>query len=178
MTPAQQLEYAQQALDSGDAAAIAAAYEAIAAAATANPADAALQYSAAQLALELSGVGDVFTSGAGTVDPLAISSQIFAGIDLPLLGQAGDYLLAASAGQANLSSTDYLVGAVGLLISGAPAPADPAAAPDIVATLDQNANLGHAQDFLAAGIAELPVDDPARAILQSLLDTIQPGSTP
>ncbi len=184
----QQVAYAEQALESGDTDAMAAVYDAIAAAATADPENADLSYTAAQLALELSGVGDVFSTllgslgsgGAGSLDPLAISDAAFAGLDLTLLGQAGVYLLAADSATppAELTATDYLVGAVGLLIAGAPVVPDSTTAPDIVATIDENPNLADAEAFLEAGVAALPEGDPARDVLQSLIDALQGGGVP
>lgn len=181
----QQVEFAREALRSGDGDAMGAVYDAIAAAATADPENADLQYMAAQLALELSGVGDVFSSllstlaagGEGDIDPLAISDELFANLDITMLGEAGAYLLAANSATtpADLTATDYLVGAVGLLIAGATVTAGETTAPDILGTIDQNDNLADAEAFLQAGVDELPADDPARAVLQSLIDALQGG---
>jgi hypothetical protein len=185
LSATQQVEFAREALQSGDAAAMGAVYDSIATAATADPENAGLQYTAAQLALELSGVGDVFSTLLGTlgagggegIDPFALSDELFASLNLTRLGEAGVYLLAAdsAATPADLSATDYLVGAVGLLIAGAPVLPDSTTAPDIVATIDQNDNLDSAEQFLQAGVDELPADDPARAVLQSLIDALNGG---
>jgi len=181
---AQQVEYALLAIEGGDEEAVAEAYDIISVAADADAEDAELQYTAAQLALDLSGVDQVFSDALATLaggdggDALAVSDEVFAALDLGMLADAGEYLLAADSAEvpADLTATDYLIGAVGLLIAGAPVdPASSDAAPDIVATVADNANLDEAEAFLVAGIGELPADDPARAILQALLDSLQGG---
>jgi hypothetical protein len=186
MTVGQQLQYADQALGSGDAAAVQAAYDAISAAANdpANLANPEVQYTAAQLALELSGVSSVFDSlmsglgsGTGTADPLSLSAATFANIDITMLGNAGTYLQNSATAGASLTATDFLIGAVGLLVTGAPTPPDATTAPDI---LNGNSHAAAAEAFLAAGVAELatqvPPGDPGLALLQALLDSLPAGS--
>lgn len=169
MTTAQQLEFAQSALGSGDAEALAEAYDAIAAAAAENPDDPELQYLAGQLALEMSGVGDVFEGLLGSGGDLTIDESAWEGINQDLLADAGTYMQNADALDADLTATDYLVGAVGLLVAGADAGSD------VVDTVGTNENQDEAIDFLNKGIDELTAadpDDPAIDVLQTLLDSI------
>lgn len=174
LSAAQQVSFAQEALASGDSAAVAAAYETIAAQAEANPNDPAIQYLAGQLALEVSGVGAVFDSllagvGGGGGDLLDIDPAMLSGINQDVLGQAGAYLLAADSLDADLTSTDYLVGAVGLMVAGTPDGGD------VVGSAADNPNADAAAAFLAAGVDELPEGDPAAAVLLGVLLAFEGG---
>ena len=167
LSEAQQLEYAQTALESGDAEAIQAAYDAIREAALSSD-DPLLQYTAAQLALELSGVGDVFTGLLGSLGEgdaaggLELSADVFAALDMDLLAEAAGLLEGAEADGASLTATDYFVGAVGLVVAGA-------GSEDILADIENNPNLDRAEDFLSEGVNLLEEDDPARGILEEFL---------
>ena len=177
MTTEQKLTYADEALASGDPAALASAYDTIAVEAAAHPDDPDIQYTAAQLALQISGVGTVLDSfltslGDPSAAPLTITADTFASIDRGTLADAGAYLVDAEAAGANLTATDYLVGAVALVVADS-------SSSDVLGTIDPlSPNVVQAEAFLAAGIAELPADDPAVAILQSLLDSFQAGGVP
>lgn len=169
LSVAQQVEFAASALGSGDAEALAEAYAAIEAAAAADPLDPDLQYLAAQLALEMSGVGGVFETLLAGGGDLVIDATVWEGINQDLLADAGLYLQTADTLDADLTSTDYLVGAVGLLVAGA------VAGTDVVATAGDNENQDEAVNFLSLGIAELTAadpSDPAIDILQALLDSV------
>ena len=163
----QQVGFAEEALASGDADALRAAYDALVVTA-ATSTDPDVQYTAAQLALELSGVSDVFTSllgrlgGGGGDDALATAATAYESIDVSLLSAAADYLDAAESGGADLTATDYFVGGVGLIIAGAEGE-------DPFADLDANPNAERAEEFLTKGADELAEGDPARELIESFL---------
>ena len=120
MTPGQRLTYAQDALASGDTAAMKSAYDAIK-----NDTSAAAEYTTAQLGIELSGVPTVLRDLAN--DPSTISSQLNTidafitshNLDPVLMVAAAGQLQNALAGGATLSTMDYAMGAMGLLLGDA-----------------------------------------------------------
>jgi hypothetical protein len=122
MTPAQRLTYAQDALASGDTAAMTEAYEAIL-----NDPGADAQYTAAQLGIELSGVPDLLVEIAG--DPSTVTAQLDTinafitehNLDPNFMVAAANQLIAAEALGATLTTMDRAMGAMGLMLGGAQA---------------------------------------------------------
>lgn len=164
----QQLAWAEEALASGDPEALQDAYDALLETASTS-ADPAVQYTTAQLALELSGVGDVFTSLLGGLtqeeeSPFSSATEALAAVDVELLTVAADFLDAAEAGGADLTATDYFVGGVGLIVAGA-------GGEDPLESLDTNPNVERAEEFLIAGAEKLAEDDPARLLIESFLSS-------
>ena len=123
MTPAQRLTYAQDALASGNTADMKAAYDAIM-----NDSGASAQYTTAQLGIQLSGVPQVLVQIAA--DPSTLSTggnalntvQDFItshGLDPTYMVAAAAQLAAAQAAGATLSTMDYAMGAMGILLGAA-----------------------------------------------------------
>ena len=117
MTPAQRLTYAQDALASGNTAAMKTAYDAIV-----NDTSAAAQYTAAQLGIELSGVPTVLRDAAGNTSNLTndldtINTFITAhNLDPNYMVAAAAQLSAAKAAGATLSDMDCAMGAMGIIL--------------------------------------------------------------
>lgn len=119
MTPAEQITYAQDALASGDTAAMKTAYEAIK-----DQTGTTASYTAAQLAVEISGVPQLIVSAIS--DPSIISggatdvnSYLAAHPDIQ-----PDYLIAAalkldSMPNSDLTPMDYVYGGLGLVLDAA-----------------------------------------------------------
>jgi hypothetical protein len=120
MTPAQRITYAQDALASGDTAAMTAAYQAIM-----NDPSADAQYTVAQLGIELSGVPDLLVKIAG--DPSTVTTQLNSintfitdnHLDPNFMVAAAGQLIAAAAAGATLTTMDRAMGAMGLMLGGA-----------------------------------------------------------
>jgi len=168
LTADQQLAWAEEALASGDVEAVRDAYDALVVTASMST-DPAVQYTTAQLALELSGVGEVFSSLLGGLtqegeSPFSSAAEALEAVDVGLLTAAADYLDAAQSGGADLTATDYFVGGVGLIVAGA-------GGEDPLENLEENPNIDRADDFLNAGVAELEEDDPARLLIESFLSS-------
>jgi len=178
MTAEQKLSFAEQALASGDDAVVEKAYEAVAAEAAKpdNIDDPEIQYTAAQLALEVSGVSEVFDSvlgslaGGGSVDISAATLDLID--DEAALANAGDFLVNADGAGADLSASDYLVGAIALVVS------DPSTDVDAGTVDETSPDVIQAVDFITQAIAELPADDPTVDFLQSFVDAFQAGDLP
>ncbi len=123
LTPAQRLQAARDALQSGDAAAMKAAYDAIKGDKS-NDAS----YTAAQLGIELSGIGGLITnvlngtvSLATTPGNNSIGNYVTAtaGVDPSYLKDAGTRLSTLSNASYPLTTNDRLMGAVGLALNAA-----------------------------------------------------------
>jgi len=120
MTPAQRLTYAQDALASGNTADMKAAYDAII-----NDSGASAQYTTAQLGIQLSGVPQVLVQIAA--DPSSVTSQLNTidafitshGLDPTYMVAAAAQLAAAQAAGATLSTMDYAMGSMGMLLGDA-----------------------------------------------------------
>jgi hypothetical protein len=117
MTPAQRLTYAQDALASGDTAAMKSAYDAIK-----NDTSAGAQYTAAQLGIELSGVPTLLVKVAS--DPSTVTAQLNTintfitdnNLDPNFMVAAAAQLSAAKAAGAVLSDMDCAMGAMGIIL--------------------------------------------------------------
>ena len=120
----QRINYAEEALASGDPAAISDAYDAIKGDAAAST-DGDLQLLAAQLALELSGLPDImtdlldpngidFAAGMTPANEAALEAVI-AGLDAAYLAEAAAFYTQADGNQGSLDATDYLMGALAVL---------------------------------------------------------------
>jgi hypothetical protein len=118
MPPGQRLEYAKQALASGDTTAMKKAYDAIK-----NDSSADAQYTAAQLGIELSGIPTalldaVSNSGNLTNDLNTINNFIAAhNLDPNYMVAAAVQLAAAKAAGAVLTTMDYAMEAMGQVLS-------------------------------------------------------------
>jgi hypothetical protein len=120
MPPAQRLQYAKDALASGDKDAMLAAYNAIL-----NDTGADAQYTAAQLGIELSGVTQVLLDCAN--DPSTITAQLSTidafitshGLNPNYMVAAAYQLIAAQAAGAVLTTMDYAMIAMGIVLENA-----------------------------------------------------------
>lgn len=164
MTPSQRLTYAQDALASGDQAAMKSAYDAIK-----NDTGADAQYTAAQLGIELSGVPTVLreiasdtstiTTQLNTIDAFIASH----GLSPAYMVAAYTQLTAAKAAGAPLTDMDYAMGTMGLIFSRSPANWD--------ITSSSAGTRGAAQAFLApavSDVASLPPGDSLRTFIEDL----------
>jgi hypothetical protein len=117
MTPAQRITYAQDALASGDPAAMKAAYEAIK-----NDTSSTAQYTAAQLGIELSGIPTVLREIAS--NPSSVTTQLNTisafiashNLDPNYMVAAAAQLAAAEAAGATLTTMDYAMETMGQLL--------------------------------------------------------------
>jgi len=171
LTAEQQLEYAQDALASGDAATMESAYAALKALLDAGSTDSSTQYTASQLAMELSGAPaalmDALTAlASGSAADLDISALDT--IDTTLLIEAAQYLQDAKENGADLTATDYALGGLGLLLEAADGDIDN------IATLTTE-EIETATDFVLQGIEDLDLaaDDPLTTILEQFSDLLQ-----
>jgi hypothetical protein len=166
MTPAQRLTYAQDALASGDAAAMKSAYDAIK-----NDSGSDAQYTAAQLGIELSGVPTVLREIAS--DPSTVTTQLNTisafiaahNLDPTYMVAAAAQLSAAQAAGATLTEMDMAMGAMGILLGGAQG-----AAWDVT-TLHGTAAQASSLAFLAPAVmqvASLPAGDPLKDFITQL----------
>jgi hypothetical protein len=120
MTPGQRLTYAQDALASGDTAAMKSAYDAIK-----NDTSAAAEYTTAQLGIELSGVPALLVKVAG--DPSTLTAQLDTinafitdnNLDPNYMVAAAAQLAAAQSSGVTLSDMDMAMGAMGIMLGGA-----------------------------------------------------------
>jgi hypothetical protein len=177
MTPAQRLTYAEDALASGDQAAMKGAYDAIK-----NDSGADAQYLTAQLGIELSGVPDVLVQIAS--DPSTVSSQLNTidafitahNLDPAYMVAAAAQLAAAKAAGAVLTTMDYAMGSMGLLLGAAYANSG-STSWDITAAIITNADRDAAgynpaqTGFLTQAVlnvASLPSGDPLKDFITQL----------
>jgi len=168
MTPAQRLTYAQDALASGNTADMKAAYDAIK-----NDSGASAQYATAQLGIQLSGVPQVLVQVAA--NPSTVTSQLNTvqgfitshGLDPTYMVAAAAQLAAAQAAGATLTTMDYAMGAMGLLL-GAAYTDSGSTSYDITAG---NSGKAAATAFLApavANVASLSSGDPLNQFITQL----------
>ncbi len=169
LPPAQQLEYAQNALASGDKTAMTAALAVIK-----NDPSPAAQYTAAQLGIEVSGVPDLLLQAVDG-DTSAISSA--ASIDSYLAVHPEiqpDYLIDAANRVAALSTSDptalqpmdYVYGALGLALDAAKRPDGTFNVSSIPAPVASPPNATFtAQQFILLASTTLPAGDPTQAFL-------------
>ena len=171
LTPAQRLTYAQDALASGNTADMKAAYDAIK-----NDTSSAAQYTTAQLGIQLSGVPQVLIQIA--TDPSTVTSQLNTvdqfitdhNLQPSYIIAAAGQLSAAAAAGAALTTMDYAMGAMGLLLAAALADSTALGTPsyDIIAG---NSGKGAATTFLApavANVASLPSSDQLNQFITQL----------
>ena len=177
-----QKTYAEDALASGDAAAIAKAYDAIKALLKDNPTDPELNLLAAKLGVEVSGVpglideiiqGNLNLSGPDALKNVSdyINSD---NVDPQAIIDAGKYYQAAESG-GELTSTDYIMGSLGILLGAA---SEASGSTTDLSSLETpgtwnataQSDAQDAVEFLNTGIDNLAADDPARDILTSFSD--------
>jgi len=171
LTPAQRLTYAQDALASGNTSDMKAAYDAIK-----NDTSSAAQYTTAQLGIQLSGVPQVLIQIA--TDPSTVTSQLNTvdqfitdhNLQPSYIIAAAGQLSAAAAAGAALTTMDYAMGAMGLLLAAALADSTALGTPsyDIIAG---NSGKGAATTFLApavANVASLPSSDQLNQFITQL----------
>jgi len=177
-----QKTYAEDALASGDAEAIAKAYDAIKALLKANPEDPELNLLAAKLGVEVSGVpglidqiiqGELDLSGPDALKDVSdfINSSA---VDPQAMIDAGTYYQAAESG-GELTSTDYIMGSLGILLGAA---SDASGSTTDLSSLETPGSWDtaaqdeaqNAVDFLNTGLEGLAADDPARDILTGFSD--------
>ncbi|HET6484929.1 MAG TPA: hypothetical protein VFH83_00830 [Spirochaetia bacterium] len=119
LSPAQKVEAAKEALQSGDPSAMKAAYDAIKSDTSPDA-----TYQAAQLGVELSGVGTLLTqvaTGQLSLSGNAIGDFVAAtaGIDTSYLKDAGTRLSTLNTQSYPLTTNDRMMGAVGLVLQAA-----------------------------------------------------------
>lgn len=161
LPPAQQVAWAEQALASGDPAAMAAAYDLV----KDDPANALL---AARLALELSGVPGVLSQMIQDLDSVLDLDEagmesyfdgLAAGVDAARAGAAGGHFAVALAADPNsLSGQDMILGALSLAFAEADAGSG------FVSLVDG----GPTDSFVATCLLVLPSDDPAFEVPEQL----------
>ena len=180
----QKQSYGQEALASGDSENMQAAYTALASELAAST-DPAVHHLAANLAMELSGVPTVLQSvvagelelvveSAGDIEDLLNSEDL----NPALMIEAAAHLKNTKQNDGVLSTSDYIMGGLGLVLQASEDPAEPGTYnfDDPDSWDDDIAE--EANDFLAEGadaIADLPDDDPAKQFLtgfQSFLDSL------
>ncbi len=172
LTPEQQLQYGQDALESGDPAAMQDAYDVLSAETGSGDA----QHLAAELAIELSGMSDFLLAVAsGTAllpDPGnpssldAFNAFITDQIDVQLFIDAAGNLQNAQALGAELEPVDILMGGLGLVLDAAQQPDGTLdfTAMDAAELADANAFV--TQDAVTEIINSLPADDGLRILLE------------
>jgi hypothetical protein len=169
LPPAQQLEYAQNALASGDKSAMAAALLVIQ-----NDPSPAAQYTAAELGIEVSGVPQLLLDVVNGTQNLTSESSIAAYMNGTSGVQPG-YLIDAAARVANLAATDpsalqpmdYVYGALGLALDAA----DTNGTIDFTTIVPGDPKPTAALAFINTAIATLPPGDPTQAFLSGFAST-------
>ena len=161
LPPAQRIAWAEQALASGDPAAMAAAYAVIKDQA-ASSSDPELTYLAAMLALELSGAPAMLMavlSGSAEFTSAADVEEVFASVDTAYLSEAGGFFQATHDNDGSfLSGTDYILGCMCLLFEAVETNSGNAA----------GADYSDLNDFALDGQTAVGADDPAYDTLQEL----------
>ena len=149
LPPEQQVKYAEEALASGDTAAMQAAYPLIAAQADADPDDPELQLLAADLAIGASGVNDLIADFDPDTATAADLNEALAGVDTTTLGEVEGYVQAAEAAGGTPSDAQYANAAASIVVQEADAAGgfenidwDPVTNPDIQDALTYADNAG------------------------------------
>jgi hypothetical protein len=162
LSPEQQVNWAEQALASGDPAAMAAGYAAIKDRAEASS-DAELTYLAARLALELSGASAMLTAVLTEEAELTNETdieEIFGTLNAAYLAEAGDFYQAThSNDETLLSGTDFILACMCLLFEAVRVNGGDAGVGAVYADV---------QSFAAEGVLAVGADDPAYDILDEL----------
>ncbi|GEM_PF-954272 len=185
LSEAERVAYAEDALSSGDTTAMQKAYDSLKALLADNPDDPTLNELAAKLAVELSGVPTLvegIISGEIDITGTTASQDIAnflsgSGVDPSYMEEAADYYVAADTGGADLNSTDYVMGSIGLLIKAADEASGNTGDYSTIedpSTWNSTARstATDALNFLNEGISGLSADDPSKAILQNFSDFI------
>ena len=154
----QKITWAENALASGDPEAMATAYDAI-------KDESGVDYLAANLALELSGVPQLLfevMEGDIAIDSTTDLDTFLGQVDEDYIVAAGGHYKDTLANDPDsLTGTDYILGAASLLFK---------ASKDNATDIDSltSAQVQDAKDFVSAGLTNLPADDPARDYLEDL----------
>jgi len=166
MSPEQRLTYAQDALASGDAAAMKKAYDALK-----NDTGGPAQYTTAQLGIELSGVPTVFrdlANNPGNVTAqLSVLDSFIAAHNLqpPLMVAAAAQLANAAAAGVTLTTMDYIMGSMGMMLGYAFASGGTW---DVKPATVSHANAVIAKTFLdLANTGSLASNDPLLTLFQN-----------
>ena len=165
MSPAQRLTYAQDALASGDTAAMQKAYDAIK-----NDPGGPAQYATAQLGIELSGVPTVFrdlANNPGNVSAqLSVLDSFIAAHNLQpaLMVAAAPQLVNAAAAGIALTTMDYIMGSMGMMLGYAFASSGTW---NVAPATVSHANAVIAKTFLdLANVGSLAANDPLLTLFQ------------
>ena len=121
LPPEQQVNYAEEALASGDTEAMKAAYPLIAQQAAADPDDPELQLLAADLAIGASGVNDLIADFDPDTATAADLNEALADVDTELLGAVDGYVQAAEDAGGTVSQSQYANAAASIVINEADA---------------------------------------------------------
>jgi len=160
----QRIEWARQALGSGDEEAMAKGYEAIYDDASGSS-DGELTYLAASLAMELSGAPqlayEIIEGNISYTDETDLQAFLETVDGTYVVDAAGFFQATLANDPALLSGSDYLLGAGCLLFQ-----AGEENGGDLTAL--SAAQVADAQAFVAAGLANLPAGDPALTYLEDL----------
>lgn len=145
----QQVKYAEEALASGDIAAMQAAFPLIAAQAADNPDDPELQLLAADLAIGASGINDLIADFDPDTATAADLNEALSSVDTTVLGQVEGYVAAAEAAGGVPSEAQYANAAASIVVQEANEAGgfenidwDPATNPDIGDALTYAGNAG------------------------------------
>ena len=166
LSPAQRLTYAQDALASGDPAAMQKAYDALK-----NDTSGPAQYTTAQLGIELSGVPTVFRDLAN--NPGNVSAQLGTlnayivahNLDPALMVAASAQLVNAAAAGVTLTTMDYIMGSMGMMLGYAYASTTTW---DVSPASVSHANAVIAKTFLdLANTSSLASNDPLLTLFQN-----------
>ncbi len=184
MSTAQKVSYAEEALSSGDKTAMAKAYNSIKDLASKDPKNVEINMLAARLAVELSGVPDVINeivqgnldlSGSDAGERIADFLDQ-SGVDPSLMVEASGYYLNAESNGGDLSSSDYIMGAMGILLDAAnDISSDYSSISDPDAWSSNSSaqtKAKEATDFLDKGLEGLSSDDPAKDVLEQFSNFI------
>lgn len=170
MTPEQRTRFAEDALASGDPDAIETAYDAIKDDAAAST-DGDLQLLAAQLALELAGIGDVLDDlvnldfeGDWAANRDCINGLID-GMNGAYLGESAGFYLQADGNGGDLAGADYILGALAILADSAIVDG----AGDVDNLDSSSPGVVDAIAFLTSGQSALGADDASYELITSFL---------
>ncbi len=179
MPTAQKITYAEDALASGETAAMQKAFNNIKELAKNSPDDPDINMLAAKLAVELSGVpdvvdqivqGDIDLSSDNAEEEIA---EFLEKVNPELMVEAGQYYQNADSNGGDLSSTDYIMGAMGILLDAADDVSGKEGDYSSVSNPDEWASNSSAQEkvedaveFLNEGLENMDDNDPAKDILE------------
>ena len=167
----QQIQFAFDALASGDIDAMQDAFDALKKKASKSK-DPDINLLGAHLAMELSGIPDILNEVLGCTIDFSDSqtekedqfSDFMGGLDADYMNDAAELYQEASTNGAELSGTDYLLGASCILFAGSDG--------DDVTTVDPDSQ-DNAAAFIELGLADDSVDQVTKDLLQDYLDFIR-----